>query len=101
MPCLSSRFPYGQRITAESLGKVSKAELFIRKFGVRELRVRNHSEVARIEIDPDDFQKIMDPPARKEIVDYLTSLGFRYIALDMQGFRSGSGNEMIIKDSRG
>jgi uncharacterized protein len=94
-PCLSSRIPYGQEITAEALEKVCKAETFIRKFGVTELRVRNHSEVARIEIHPEDFHKLTGDPARKEIVNYLRSIGFKYITLDLQGFRSGSGNEIL------
>ena len=92
-PCLSSRFPYGQTITAEALERVSKAETFIKKFGVKELRVRNHSDVARIEILPDDFPKLMDNASRKEIVDFLNSLGFKYVAIDLQGFRTGSLNE--------
>lgn len=94
-PCLSSRIPYGQEITAEALERISKAEIFIRRFGVKELRVRNHGEVARIEIHPDDFHKLTGEQARKEIVDYLRSVGFKYIALDLQGFRSGSGNEAL------
>ena len=94
-PCLSSRFPYGQEITAESLDRVNKAETFIRKFGVNELRVRNHAEVARIEIHPDEFHKLMDKQVRNHVVAYLKSIGFKYITLDLQGFRSGSGNEMI------
>jgi len=94
-PCLSSRIPYGQEITAEALEKVGKAETFIRKFGIMELRVRNHSGVARIEIHPDDFGKLTGEQARKEIVNYLRSIGFKYITLDLQGFRSGSGNEVL------
>jgi uncharacterized protein len=87
--------PYGQEITAESLDRVNKAETFIRKFGVNELRVRNHAEVARIEIHPDEFHKLMDKQVRNHVVAYLKSIGFKYITLDLQGFRSGSGNEMI------
>ncbi len=94
-PCLSSRIPYGQEITAEALERISKAEIFIRKYGVKELRVRNHSEVARIEIHPDDFHRLTGDPARKEIGNYLRSIGFKYITLDLQGFRSGSGNEVL------
>jgi uncharacterized protein len=94
-PCLSSRFPYGQKITSESLDRVRKAEKFIRKFGIRELRVRNHAEVARIEISPEDFSILTAHDIRKEVVDYLKSLGFSYIALDLQGFRSGSANELL------
>jgi uncharacterized protein len=102
-PCLSSRFPYGQKITAEALDNVGKAETFIRKFGVTELRVRNHSETARIEILPGEFPILMEDSARKDIIGFLKSLGFKYIALDLQGFRSGSSNEMLsnenLKDS--
>jgi uncharacterized protein len=94
-PCLSSRIPYGQKITVEALEKVSKAEAFIRQYGITELRVRNHSEVARIEIHPDDFHKLTADPARNEIVKYFRSIGFKYITLDLQGFRSGSGNEIL------
>lgn len=94
-PCLSSRIPYGQEITVDELDKVRKAEAFIRKFGVIELRVRNHSDVARIEIHPDDFHKLTGAQVREEIVNYLKSIGFKYITLDLQGFRSGSGNEVL------
>ena len=94
-PCLSSRIPYGLQITPEALEKVSKAETFIRQYGVKEIRVRNHAEVARIEIDPNDFHKLTTATARKEIVNYLRSIGFKYITLDLQGFRSGSGNEVL------
>jgi uncharacterized protein len=96
-PCLSSRFPYGQKITPESLDRVRKAEKFIRKFGIRELRVRNHAEVARIEISPEDFSILTADDVSKEVVDYLKSLGFNYVALDLQGFRSGSANELFSK----
>lgn len=94
-PCLASRIPYGQEITTKELEKVSRAEAFIRKFGVMELRVRNHSDVARIEIHPDDFEKLTAAPVRNEIAAYLRSIGFKYITLDLQGFRSGSGNEVL------
>ena len=98
-PCLSSRFPYGQEITTESLERVSKAETFIRNLGIEELRVRNHSEVARIEVHPDNFKIIMENEKREAVVAYLKSLGFKYITLDLQGFRSGSGNEVLNDDN--
>lgn len=94
-PCLSSRFPYGQRITAEGLGKVYQAEQYIRRFGIKELRVRNHADSARIEVSPAEFRVIMNDTVRQKIIDYLKSLGFKYVSLDLQGFRSGSGNEVI------
>ena len=94
-PCLASRFPYGQEITSEALERVHKAETFIRKFGIKELRVRNHSTTARIEILPQEFNKLMIDNTREEIVDYLKSLGYKNITLDLQGFRSGSSNELL------
>ena len=94
-PCLSSRFPYGQKITAGALERVNRAEKFIRQFGVTELRVRSQSDTARIEILPGEFTRIMGDSIRKEIVDHLKSLGFKYVSLDLQGFRSGSSNEIL------
>jgi len=96
-PCLSSRFPYGEKITAEGLERVELAENFIRKFGFKELRVRDYAGTARIEIMPDDFQIVMRDEIRPQILSYLKSLGYKYITLDLQGFRSGSMNESIKK----
>jgi len=94
-PCLSSRFPYGQGITVEALQRVTLAENFIKKFGLRELRVRDHSKIARIEVIPENFPILMDKNIRDEIVSYLKSLGYRYVTLDLHGFRSGSLNEIV------
>lgn len=96
-PCLSSRLPYGQKITAAALERVNKAESFIRAFGIKELRVRSLSETARIEVLPEDFPKLMVSAAREKIIHYLKSLGYTYITLDLQGFRSGSSNEVLDK----
>ncbi len=92
-PCLSSRFPYGQKITAQALERVGRAENFIKKFGLKDLRVRDHSEMARIEVNTEEFPVLMDEPVRSEIITFLKSLGYRHITLDLQGFRSGSFNE--------
>jgi uncharacterized protein len=92
-PCLSSRFPYGQKITAEALERVNHAENFLKNFGFTELRVRDHSGTARIEVIPEEFSLFMNKSAREEIIVYLKSLGFKYITLDLKGFRSGSLNE--------
>jgi uncharacterized protein len=104
-PCLSSRFQYGRKITAEALKRVEMAEDFIRNFGIKDLRIRDHSEVARIEVTPDEFSALMNETARPQIIAYLKSLGYRYITLDLQGFRSGNGNETIsglyLEDSSG
>lgn len=92
-PCLASRFPYGQRITVEELEKVEKAERFLKNFGLKELRVRNHGEIARIEIMPEEILIFENKEIRTETLRFLKSLGFKYITLDLQGFRSGSLNE--------
>jgi uncharacterized protein len=94
-PCLSSRFPYGQKITAGALRRVDLAEDFIRKLGVRELRVRDHSDLARIEVPYDDFSLMLKEGIREQIVTYLKSLGYRHVTLDIRGFRSGSSNELL------
>ncbi|RJQ44715.1 MAG: ATP-dependent sacrificial sulfur transferase LarE [Nitrospiraceae bacterium] len=96
-PCLSSRFPYGHKITAEALSRVSKAESFLKKLGLRELRVRDHGETARIEVHPEDFRIFINDTARGKIISYMKSIGYKNIALDLQGFRSGSFNEDISK----
>jgi len=94
-PCLSSRFPYGNRITAEALARVNRAESFLKKFGIKELRVREYPETARIEVHPEDFKKVMNEAVREEIVTFLKALGYKYVTLDLQGFRSGSLNEAL------
>jgi uncharacterized protein len=98
-PCLSSRFQYGQKITAEALERVSRAEGFIKKIGIREFRVRDHSEVARIEVNPEEFRIFMNNTVRNEVVSFLKSIGYKYVTLDLQGFRSGSANEVLNEDN--
>jgi len=94
-PCLASRIAYGLEVTQERLEQIEKAEQFISSFGLVEFRVRHHDCLARIEVHPDDFEKIIEEPARGQIVEKLKSLGFKYITIDLQGFRSGALNEMI------
>ena len=94
-PCLSSRFPYGTRITAERLQRVAAAEAFLRRRGFRELRVRFHDRVARIEVPLDEMPRLLEPGTREDVVRELRRLGFSYVALDLQGFRSGSLNEPL------
>lgn len=94
-PCLSSRFQYGRKITAEALDRVSRAEEYIRNIGIKEFRVRDHAEVARIEVHPEDFRIFMNSTVRNEVVSFLRSIGYKYVSLDLQGFRSGSANEVL------
>jgi uncharacterized protein len=92
-PCLSSRFPYGTRITAERLDRVAAAERWLRDRGLRELRVRFHDALARIEVLPDDMPRVL--ALRTELVLAFRELGFTWVALDLHGFRSGSLNEVL------
>ncbi len=92
--CLSSRFPYGQRITVDKLNQVDQAEQFLRNLGFRQFRVRHHESIARLEIPREDFGTITGP-LLDVIVQKLKDLGFTYATLDLQGFRSGSMNEVL------
>lgn len=91
--CLASRFVYGEYITAEKLGMVEKAEDYLREMNFTQLRVRIHDKLARIEVSPDEFDKIMSKA--KEISDYLRSLGFMYVTLDLGGYTMGSMNRAL------
>jgi uncharacterized protein len=99
MACLSSRIPYGTPVTVEALDQVGAAEAFLRSLGLRQLRVRHHGDVARIEVEPDDIAAIVEH--RDRIVTRLKNLGYRYVALDLAGFRSGSMNEGLAQRPQG
>jgi uncharacterized protein len=92
--CLASRLPYGTPITAERLLRVERAEDVLRELGLRQLRVRDHGEVARLELLPQDEPAVLEH--RDRIVQALKSLGYAYVTLDLQGFRSGSMNEVLL-----
>jgi uncharacterized protein len=98
MPCLSSRFPYGTRITSEKLHQVEEAEAWLRGSGFRECRVRHHGDVARIEVPIDQLARLVTDPERSRIVRAFRILGFAYIALDLAGVRTGSLNEVLPRD---
>ena len=92
--CLSSRFPYGDEIKIESLSMVDKAEEFLQKYKFSQLRVRHHDEnTARIEILPEDMPFLLEK--REEIIEYLKEIGYIYITMDIQGYRTGSMNEVL------
>ncbi len=93
MACLSSRFPYGQRITSEGLKRVGKAEDFLKKKGFKVVRVRDHASIARIEILPGEMKRFLN--MREEISYEFKRLGFSYVTLDLVGFRSGSMDEIL------
>jgi uncharacterized protein len=94
-PCLSSRIPYGQRITVDKLRQIGAAEAYVRSLGYSQVRVRHHGDVARLEVAPDDIARLAGSADAALVLNQLKSLGFRYVALDLQGFRSGSMNEVL------
>lgn len=99
-PCLASRVIYGLEITEERLKQIEQAEEFLRGVGLVEFRVRHHDTIARIEVHPEDMKKIMSEKNRTAIIAKLKELGFKYITVDLQGFRSGSLNEVLTKKEK-
>ncbi len=93
--CLSSRFPYGETITAENVGRVDKAEAFVRTLGVRQVRVRHHGDTARIEVPSEQIALLAAEEARAQVVARFKELGYTYVTLDLQGYRTGSMNETL------
>lgn len=95
-PCLSSRIAYGETVTPERLAMIGAAEAFLREHGFQPLRVRYHKgDVARIEVAPDALPRLFEPGFREEVVAKLKSLGFKFVSVDLEGFRSGSMNSML------
>ncbi|MHC4075586.1 MAG: ATP-dependent sacrificial sulfur transferase LarE [Planctomycetota bacterium] len=99
-PCLASRISYGLEITEKRLNQIEEAEEFLRSLGFVEFRVRHHETIARIEVSSDNIEKITAEPMRSAVVEKLKSLGFKFIAIDLQGFRSGSLNEALSEDEK-
>jgi pyridinium-3,5-biscarboxylic acid mononucleotide sulfurtransferase len=99
--CLSSRFPYGHGITKENLTKVDAAETLMRDLGFRFFRVRHHDDkTARLEIGPQEFDRMFDNALREKIVNHFRKLGFAYVTLDLQGYRTGSMNEVLSEEEK-
>lgn len=99
-PCLSSRFPYGEEITLEKLQRVGRAEQYLRKLGWRELRVRSQATTARIELPPEQIKKFIAETDLEALVQAWQELGFTYITLDLEGFRSGKLNQALPVTAR-
>ena len=94
-PCLSSRIAYGVPVTIERLSKIERGEEIVRRAGFREFRVRVHDELARIEIAPGEMERALDINVTKELAEKFRKLGFKYVALDLDGYRSGAMNEVL------
>lgn len=94
-PCLSSRFPYGQRITLQLLGRVEKAEEFLKSLGIETVRVRIHNDVARIEVPEHEMATVLKN--RQAVADKFKHFGFNFVSLDLEGFTSGSLNRVLMQ----
>jgi len=94
-PCLASRIPYGTHVTRDILNRISEGEKYLRGLGIRELRLRHHGDTARIEVDRQGMALLMDDRVRRETVNKLKSLGYIYVTLDLEGYRSGSLNDVL------
>ena len=98
--CLASRFVYGETITEEKLRMVDQAEQLLKDLGFVQFRVRIHGEMARIEVPAEDILKIVQPDIREKLTEKFKDLGFSYVTLDLQGFRSGSMNEILREEEK-
>lgn len=97
-PCLLTRFPYGTKITPEKLERLENAESFVRNLGFEKFRVRDHANIARIELEASDFNKFIEK--RQAVIDEFKALGFSYVTLDLEGFRSGSMDEGLSEEEK-
>ena len=98
--CLSSRFPYGEEITEEKLSMVDRAEQLLLDLGFRQLRVRIHDRIARIELEPDQFGRFMEEDIRLKVYQKFKEIGFIYVTLDVLGYRTGSMNETLSEEEK-
>ena len=97
MACLSSRIPYGQEVTVEKLSQVAQAERLLHQLGFRQVRVRHHEKIARIEVEQEEWGRFSDFELRSQIQRKLREIGFLYVTLDLAGYRTGSLNEALMK----
>ena len=96
--CLSSRVPYGQVVTIEKLSAIDKAEIALKQLGFRQVRVRHHGDIARIEIAEEEIARALNQEMAGKMTSALKALGFKYITLDLEGYRTGSLNEALKKE---
>ncbi len=97
MACLSSRIPYGEPVTDEALHMIEAAENILRDAGFYEVRVRHHKNMARIEVGAEEFPKFFEEEVRGAVTLALRKIGYAYVTLDLQGYRRGSANEVLVK----
>jgi pyridinium-3,5-biscarboxylic acid mononucleotide sulfurtransferase len=95
--CLASRLPYGTEVTPERLGQVEEGEARLRALGFRQVRLRHHGELARVEIDPVELPRALDLAMARQMAEAIKPLGFRYVSLDLEGYRTGALNEVLVQ----
>lgn len=95
LACLASRIPYGSEITNEKLRRVDKAETYLRTKGFYQVRVRDHGDIARIEVLPDDFEAFLASDFNNEVISKLKEFGYLYITIDLEGYKTGSMNKVL------
>jgi uncharacterized protein len=98
--CLATRIPYGERITRERLKRIEKGEKFLKNLGLKEVRLRDHGNTARIEVNPKEIRILAKKDVRKKVVNRLKGLGYTYVSLDLEGYRSGSMDEILKVKNR-
>jgi len=98
--CLATRIPYGERITKKRLERIEKGEEFLKSLGLKEVRLRDHRDMVRIEVSPKEIRILVKKDMRRKIVNRLKKLGYTYISLDIEGYRSGSMDELLKAGSR-
>ena len=98
LACLASRFPYGTRIAPDTLARVDKAEQFLRELGFRQVRVRHHGDIARIEVEADELPRLLAPDVRERIAARLKEIGYLYVTVDIEGYRTGSMNAVLMSE---
>jgi uncharacterized protein len=97
MACLSSRIPYGEPVTTEALAMIESAENVLRDAGFYDVRVRHHNKIARIEVGADELTRFFDMELRERVTAALKQIGYAYVTLDLQGYRRGSTNEIMLE----
>ncbi len=100
LACYGSRFPYGTKITEENVNKVDKGERYLRSLGITQVRVRHHDRIARIEVMEEDIPRLLEEKSRRRVISYFKELGYPYVTVDLEGYRTGSMNEVLEGDDR-
>jgi uncharacterized protein len=98
--CLSSRIPYGTMVTVEALTRIARAESYLRGLGFKQLRVRHHDTIARIEVGAEEFPRLASDEVRPGVVEHFKSLGYLYVTLDLAGYQMGSLNAVLGKQTK-